>query len=83
MEAPGLELSIDEGWMSPSYGRRNPVPFIRGTKTSSRGPTTSSRGPAARTVSVTLVSLRTTASDVNGSSVSETITNAYQVAYHP
>ena len=37
VEAPAVDLRVERGWMSPSYGRRERVPFIRGRKQSERG----------------------------------------------
>jgi hypothetical protein len=37
ISAPGVELRVDDGWLSPSYGRRLAVPFIRGRKRSAAG----------------------------------------------
>jgi hypothetical protein len=37
IEAAGVELSIDRGWMSSSYGRRQAVPFVRGWKLTTAG----------------------------------------------
>lgn len=34
LEAQGLELTVEDGWLSPSYGRREPTPFVRGRKRS-------------------------------------------------
>jgi Heparinase II/III-like protein/Heparinase II/III N-terminus len=34
LDAPGVELHVEEGWLSPSYGRRLPTPFLRGLKRS-------------------------------------------------
>ena len=35
--APGVEFYIADGWASPSYGRREPVPFLRGRKMAANG----------------------------------------------
>jgi uncharacterized heparinase superfamily protein len=37
IHAPGVELRVDEGWLSPSYGRREATPFIRGRRRSRAG----------------------------------------------
>jgi hypothetical protein len=37
IQAPGVEFRVDEGWVSPSYGVRERVPFVRGTKRSTAG----------------------------------------------
>jgi uncharacterized heparinase superfamily protein len=37
IRSDGAELSVDSGWMSSSYGRREPVPFISGRKRSRPG----------------------------------------------
>jgi hypothetical protein len=37
IEASGVDMYIDDGWMSPSYGRRVAVPFVRGRKHSKGG----------------------------------------------
>lgn len=37
LEAPGVELTIEPGWVSPSYGVRVPAPFIRGRRRSAGG----------------------------------------------
>ena len=33
----GVELGVEDGWMSPSYGRREHVPFVRARKRSRSG----------------------------------------------
>ena len=33
-DAPGLEFRVEDGWLSPSYGRRIPAPFLRVSKRS-------------------------------------------------
>jgi heparinase II/III-like protein len=37
VEASGVDLWIAEGWVSPGYGTRDPVPFLRGRKHSRAG----------------------------------------------
>jgi hypothetical protein len=37
VDAPGVELRVDGGWISPGYGRRAPTPFLRGKKRSRAG----------------------------------------------
>lgn len=37
IEARGVEFEIDEGWLSPSYGRRVEVPFVRARRRSEPG----------------------------------------------
>jgi hypothetical protein len=37
IEAPGVELYVEQGWISPGYGRRQAVPFVRGRKRSEAG----------------------------------------------
>jgi hypothetical protein len=37
LDAPGVELRVEPGWLSPSYGRRQAVPFVRGRKRSRPG----------------------------------------------
>ena len=37
IDARGVSLRVDDGWLSPSYGRREPVPFVRGRKRTSAG----------------------------------------------
>jgi hypothetical protein len=37
IEAPGVELRVLDGWLSPSYGRRVPVSFVRGRKRTTAG----------------------------------------------
>ena len=37
IDAPGVELRVEHGWLSPSYGRRERVPFLRGRKRSVAG----------------------------------------------
>jgi hypothetical protein len=37
IEAPGVEMFVEQGWMSPSYGRREVVPFVRALKRSGQG----------------------------------------------
>jgi hypothetical protein len=36
-DTPGVELRVEHGWLSPSYGRRERVPFLRGRKRSVAG----------------------------------------------
>jgi hypothetical protein len=37
IEARGVELSVEDGWISPSYGQRVAVPFLRGRKRTKAG----------------------------------------------
>lgn len=37
IDAPGVELWIEHGWVSPSYGRRVRAPFVRGRRRSRPG----------------------------------------------
>jgi hypothetical protein len=37
IRAPGIEFEVVEGWLSPSYGRRVSVPFVRARKRSRPG----------------------------------------------
>ena len=37
VDAAGAQFRIDDGWLSPSYGRRVRTPFLRATARSSRG----------------------------------------------
>lgn len=37
IEADGVEFSVEDGWRSPSYGVREPVPFVRARKTADNG----------------------------------------------
>ncbi len=37
LTAEGLEFSVDEGWLSPAYGRRIPTPFVRAHRRSRPG----------------------------------------------
>lgn len=37
LDAPGVELTVEDEWMSPSYGRRERVPYLRGRKRSAPG----------------------------------------------
>ena len=37
VEADGLEFAVEDGWYSPSYGRRCEVPFLRGRRLSRPG----------------------------------------------
>jgi hypothetical protein len=37
IEVDGAELSVEDGWLSPSYGRRQRVPFVRARKRSRPG----------------------------------------------
>ncbi|MDQ6820811.1 MAG: heparinase II/III family protein [Actinomycetota bacterium] len=37
LDAPGVELRVEDGWISPSYGRRIATAFLRGRKRSSVG----------------------------------------------
>lgn len=35
--ATGLEFAVEDGWLSPSYGRRIPTPFVRARKRTAPG----------------------------------------------
>jgi uncharacterized heparinase superfamily protein len=37
IESAGLDFRSDEGWFSPSYGRRSPTPFVRARRRTRRG----------------------------------------------
>jgi hypothetical protein len=37
IESEGLHFTVDEGWRSPSYGVREPTPFLRARRRSSAG----------------------------------------------
>jgi hypothetical protein len=37
IEAPGVELELESGWLSPSYGRRIAAPFVRARRRSEPG----------------------------------------------
>ena len=37
---PGVELTVEDGWLSPSYGVREPTPFLRGRARSEPGEST-------------------------------------------
>jgi hypothetical protein len=38
IEAPGVQLSIEDGWYSPRYGVREPTPFVRARRAASAEP---------------------------------------------
>jgi hypothetical protein len=37
IDAPEVELSVEDGWIAPSYGRRIPTSFVRGRRRSEAG----------------------------------------------
>ena len=37
LEAEGVDLSVDQGWLSPAYGKRLPTPFVRARRRSHPG----------------------------------------------